>query len=100
MLYDRKWDVMSLNTLIAWLQTKPNNERYSYTDCQGCLLYQYFEAHGIDVLSVTHLFYREGGWGNECIKFLPPTVDQISHCSTFGEALNIALKIREKQHVG
>lgn len=52
MLYDPKWDrpvdVMSLQTLIAWLETKPPEEAYDYMCTNGsCFYSQYLTAHGV-----------------------------------------------------
>lgn len=54
MLYDPKWDKQaetkadpaSLHTLIAWLETKPPEEAYSYWQPKTCLLAQYLHALG------------------------------------------------------
>ena len=54
MLYDPKWqntttkpDVFSLESLIAWLETKPAEREYEWANCDGhCLLSQYLAAHG------------------------------------------------------
>lgn len=54
MLYDSKrWDKhsktdpVSLDGLIAWLETKPSKQYYPYYDCNGtCLYSQYLEALG------------------------------------------------------
>lgn len=54
MLFDPKWevqtkpDVLSLEGLIAWLETKPAQRAYDYLNCEGqCLYGQYMAAHGI-----------------------------------------------------
>lgn len=55
MLYDPKWekkteapDVFSLDSLIAWLETKNPSISYRY-GCNGhCLLAQYFTAMGFE----------------------------------------------------
>jgi hypothetical protein len=48
MLYDKKWDQkteispLSLDSFIAWLETKPADESYDWNDCKGnCLVDQY-----------------------------------------------------------
>lgn len=54
MLYDPKWEVevkadpLTLESLIAWLETKPTDEAYDYHNCHGrCLYGQYMASHGI-----------------------------------------------------
>jgi hypothetical protein len=51
MLFDPKWEVktkadpLSLDSLIAWLETMPEKARYDYSDCDGaCLIDQYGAA--------------------------------------------------------
>ncbi len=53
MLYDPKWqkpetkvDPLSLASLIAWLEQQPADKAYCFKDLGGCLLHQYFSAHG------------------------------------------------------
>jgi len=53
MLHNPKWDVqtkpdaLSLAGLVAWLETKPADEKYDFTDCRGkCLYGQYMASHG------------------------------------------------------
>jgi hypothetical protein len=49
MLYDPKWeaptkaDPLSLDSLIAWLETQPRDKAYCYDDTGHCLLAQYFQ---------------------------------------------------------
>lgn len=54
MLYDKRWDQtetkpdVSLESLIAWLETMPGDATYNYFNCFGkCLYGQYVTAHGI-----------------------------------------------------
>lgn len=48
MLYDPKWDKLSLSSLIAWLETKDPNERYDFNNmCGECMFGQYMKAVGI-----------------------------------------------------
>lgn len=67
MLYDPKWEIetkvdpFKTESLIAWLETKRPEARYSYT-CNGhCLLAQYFLAHGFKDVSVTPYRLRHDG---------------------------------------
>lgn len=41
MLYDPKWDVMSLEGLIAWLELQPPEGTYDWNHCENCLLGRY-----------------------------------------------------------
>jgi hypothetical protein len=49
MLYDPKWnapaDVLSLEGLVAWLETKDPRARYDYDLCNGKCLYGQYMAH-------------------------------------------------------
>jgi len=54
MLYDPNWqkpkvaDVFSLESLIAWLETKDPAAHYDFNNCEGaCLLDQYADAMGL-----------------------------------------------------
>lgn len=56
MLYDPKWEkqaeqkneIGSLGSIIAWLETKNQSEKYEFMDCNGkCLFGQYMTHHGI-----------------------------------------------------
>ena len=40
-------DVFSLDGLIAWLETQPADETYSYGCLGGCLIHQYLTARGL-----------------------------------------------------
>jgi hypothetical protein len=55
MLYDKRWDKsevktdpLTLESLVAWLETMPARKCYDFMDCSGkCLYGQYMTAHGI-----------------------------------------------------
>jgi len=53
MLYDPEWEVkadplLTLESLIAWLEKQPAATRYNYGNCDGrCLYGQYMAAHGV-----------------------------------------------------
>ena len=48
MLYDPKWEGISLKGFIGWLETKDPKARYQFYECEGrCLLGQYMAAMGI-----------------------------------------------------
>lgn len=49
MLFDPKWNKPSLDSLIAWLETKNPTESYNFQDCNGkCLIGQYMASIGVD----------------------------------------------------
>lgn len=98
MLYDKRWDKpevkadpMSLDTLIAWLETMPAKKDYCYLDHGRCLLGQYFSAMGfgpeICVFSNGVLKHQ----GRESL--YPDVFNRIAleaHPRTFGRALKLA----------
>lgn len=48
MLYDPKWEGVSLKGFIGWLETKDPRAKYEFYECDGrCLLGQYMAAMGI-----------------------------------------------------
>lgn len=84
-------DVMSTESLVAWLETMPADGTYEYNNCKTpCLQAQYFEAMG----TPTRLL------GNTTVMFLDgirrgpiPTAFQVAaaeHPRTFGAALERA----------
>lgn len=61
MLYDPKWELHSMSTLIGWLETKPVDEGYYFFSCRRCLLLQYLAAikgpgHDIDYVDLPETF--------------------------------------------
>ena len=64
MLHNPKWDLMSLESLIAWLETQPVDGAYDYDHCERCLIGRYLtdrvggiEAHRGVYTDMPH--YRE-----------------------------------------
>jgi hypothetical protein len=55
MLFDRKWDLCSLEAVIAWLKTKPANEWYDYSDSARCAGGQYIKEKGLG----PHVHYED-----------------------------------------
>lgn len=45
--------IFSLDALIAWLEKKPADEEYNYTDGKSCLVYQYLTDAGMSISHVT-----------------------------------------------
>ena len=67
MLYNKNWDKpeikadpFSLESLIAWLETRVPATQYNYVACGRCLLAQYFADRGFAGAKITpsHLLYR------------------------------------------
>jgi hypothetical protein len=47
MLYDPKYGRPNeLTTLLAWLESKPSDGVYYYSNCRGCLLHKYYTEMG------------------------------------------------------
>jgi hypothetical protein len=98
MLYDPKWeqktkaDPFSLDSLIAWLEQQPAENRYCYADNGKCLLGRYFTAKGFKAVNVwsSGVSYQGGDAG------LPPHFNDIAVYTphTFGAALERARAAR------
>ena len=71
MLWDPKKDKPvdpfnpTLDHLIAWLETKPANGTYTYSEPQRCLLCQYLKDHG-----VANPYANSKRWGTTGVKFM------------------------------
>jgi hypothetical protein len=62
MLYDPKWDGVSLRGFIGWLETKDPGDKYDFFECEGrCLLGQYMEAMNIAWTGAPD--FPNGDWG-------------------------------------
>jgi hypothetical protein len=71
--------------VIAWLQTRPINELYNYTDNTDCLFARFLKSLGhTEVSVVPHSWYSSRGSGN-----VPDEVNEAS-CASYrmGEALS------------
>ena len=87
MLYDPKWEVkadpLSLESLIAWLETQPPETEYEWTDCHGgCLIGRYFAAMGIKGPLYSEVFDEGWKYARVCSDLSGPT--------TYGAALKRA----------
>lgn len=65
MLYDTRWDKtktdpLSLESLIAWLETMPADKTYCYNDSGNCLFHQYLTAMGEQNISVAGTHWYDG----------------------------------------
>lgn len=110
MLHNPKWDVanssiMTVGSLVNWLERKPIDGQYMYSECKGCLLYQYFNDMGMEVHHVDSSRYYLGS--DTMGVLFPYILNQIAYGNsgeneyyaneyytgryrTFGEALRIA----------
>jgi hypothetical protein len=95
MLYNPSWnrfkDILSVNSLIQWLETQPPDGRYSYINEKDCMLCRYFRDMGLEKVIVDP--FRVGHSGGEFE--LPQSLDKISMGSgqydwSFGGALERA----------
>lgn len=97
MLYDPKWevktkpDLLSLESLAAWLEKQPADRAYCYIDNGSCLLGQYFVGMGLTNIQVGGSEFAHAGSGGRDI-LLPVTFQDIAydHPRTFGAALERA----------
>lgn len=111
MLYNPEWkspkteskNIMSVESLIDWLERKPSDGTYKYTDGKNCLLCQYFSDMGMEIESVdSGSYYLKSPNKNDVIGIgirYPCILDKIAYCNpyyeeyrTFGVAL---LRARE-----
>lgn len=77
-------DPFTLPALIAWLRTKPADEKYSYIKSSSCLLTQYFEsAGGKNLLG----FRYADRHGNILSMWTHPEFFMIARADSFGAAL-------------
>lgn len=100
MLYDPKWekttetkaDPLTLDALIAWLETKPAAKTYCYDDHGHCLAAQYNASIGREysVIPVGHraTVHDEFDYQLEFIAVWPNE-------HTFGNALKVARGVRD-----
>lgn len=91
MLYDPKWEVqakpdaLSLESLIAWLETMPADMTYDWHSCEGeCLIGLYLRAAGFE----PHCASRYLRFQNMEIRYFVAATEP----RTFGAALSRARK--------
>ena len=80
--WEAKTDPLTMEGLIAWLETKPADETYDYENCHGdCLYGQYVASHGIS-------------WEESRVPFMSYVYQHVAHQYpwTFGTALERARK--------
>lgn len=114
MLYDKKWDKklpvaprdpMSLDSLIAWLETKNPFKRYRYLSNENCLLAQYFTDMGykdVHVWAYNFRYDNDGEYGNELLPYHFNNIafgKYLLFSRTFGGALRYAKQLRAKELV-
>jgi hypothetical protein len=95
-------DAFELESLIAWLEKQPARKTYDYVEPFGCLLYQYFKAMKLPIISIGPYYYRThkvggfGGFGHPSLShdeyLLPHSFHEIAYIRphTFGAALKRA----------
>jgi hypothetical protein len=90
-----KPDVMSTETLVDWLETKPANETYSYFEHRSCLVAQYLTDKGYDNVFAYSMGHFDHGGATDA-RF-PMVFDDIAAAEprTFGAALKRAKKALE-----
>ena len=87
MLYNPKWNALSLADFISWLETKPSNEPYNFFNpCGECAMGQYMAARGVEwngpnYLRLCHQFFG-----------LNMGYSALAYTKTFGSLL---IKMRE-----
>ena len=97
-------DMLSLDSLIAWLEQRPADGAYDYSSASKCLLHQYFTAKGLKELLILpcqytcspHLIHSlPEGW--EEIAFGSPFLTKKEGRWTFGQALQRAKALKYRR---
>lgn len=96
MLFDPKWDIDSLQSLIAWLEEQDPDGAYEYRNSLECLLCRYYRAKGVRVWRMQTCEYSI--FSDSEVRKLPRHFNAIAVgdgelWSTFGAALERARKI-------
>jgi hypothetical protein len=111
MLNNLSWDkpqqdILSLDSLIGWLETKPRFGTYAYYNARNCMLAQYFRSKGIQNVSLSReSYYNEDTY---VLKNLPEGWNDIAKRDGrigfltlgrgfFGTSLRRARKLRAKR---
>jgi hypothetical protein len=101
-------DIHSIDSLIAWLETKNPDETYNYDNPSYCLLAQYYISMGKEAVlidAVNMNFYGSGGdqrlpHGFERVAkpsqngFFARIFGEVDESATFGQALNRACQVK------
>src|ERR1700722_4770548 len=96
MLYDSKWNPISLANLISWLEAQPPDVEYCFKSNGECLIAQYVKSLGFANVSVggsdCHYNWRSG---SPVELTPPPSFCDISqgHPRTFRAALDRARRL-------
>jgi hypothetical protein len=95
MLYDKRWDKteiksdpFSLESLVAWLETRRENEKYRPWDLSSCLLGQWSKSNGLDKKQILVKSYELGR--TEPFLTIASIDGPQGEPHTFGAALNRA----------
>src|SRR5438552_3652088 len=80
MLFNPQWspkpDVLSLESLISWLEGQPAKAKYDYTSTNHCLLCQYLKSKGFTDINLGPYEFIHGPFRVHCE--LPPNWNEIS----------------------
>ena len=91
---------ISLDDLIAWLETKPAQERYDFMSLDECLWGKYFREHGVEFFLVAGSYYRTKGWeeiplpGCKHVDDVDGWGARVAYARTYGEALVRARRMK------
>ena len=91
---DTHVDIPSLlvkSKLVAWLETKDPNGKYTYMDTQNCLFAQYLKENGVDTSSVGGYSFTVGSHNYDLPKKWVEMPN--NNTKTFGEALKLAKRL-------
>ncbi len=104
MLYDKKWDQkvketeLSLDGLIAWLETMPPEGEYDWYSIKGCVFCQYQKAAGKWVKHIEFEYLPESRYDYHLIGANnTETTSGTKADWTFGKALERARKVQARE---
>lgn len=97
MLYNKNWDAktvtfdpFTLEGLIAWLETKPADQKYEWDYAESCLLGQWCQFNGLEGIAARDKSLVLGTYENGNEAFAETALGDLLNC-TFGAALTRAL---------
>lgn len=86
-------DPLSLDGLIAWLETMPADGEYDWANIRGCLGFQYLTAVGLPVDCCSGDYWIDAHGRDHALPWLPDIAGLVPW--TFGAALQRARALRE-----
>jgi hypothetical protein len=103
MLNNQNWDkpktndIHSLDSLIAWLETKDPQKSYDYASTHRCMCAQYYKAKGYWLVVMWRTMFYHGLFDSTT---LPKHFNEIAECTprTFGAALKRARQYQMLEH--